>query len=62
MPNLINPEIDILDGQGKLIYNLKISNSNTFTSIDLKELNPSVYFVLLRDQGKIISQSKFIKY
>lgn len=60
--NLINPEIDILDGQGKLIYNLKISNSNTFTSIDLKELNPSVYFVLLRDQGKIISQSKFIKY
>jgi hypothetical protein len=60
--NLINPEIDILDGQGKLIYNLKISNSSTFTSIDLKELNPSVYFVLLRDQGKIISQSKFIKY
>ncbi|MBK9961002.1 MAG: T9SS type A sorting domain-containing protein [Saprospiraceae bacterium] len=60
--NLIDPQINILDGQGRLIYNLKISNSTTFTSIDLRELNPSVYFVLLRDKGRKISQSKFIKY
>jgi len=60
--NLINPEIQILDGQGRLVYTQRISNSHSTVSIGLRELNPSVYFILLKDQGRIISQSKFIKY
>jgi len=60
--NLINPEIQILDGQGRLVYTQRISNSHSTVSIGLRELNPSLYFVILRDQGMIVSKSKFIKY
>ena len=60
--NLISPEIQILDGQGRLVYTQRISNSHSTVSIGLRELNPSLYFVILRDQGMIVSKSKFIKY
>lgn len=52
-------QIDIYDSNGKLIQSNIINNSDT--SISLNDIVSGVFFVAILKEGKLLSQSKFIK-
>ena len=53
--------LQVVDLQGRIVYNQTIGNLSSSTRINISELNAGIYFVKISNNQGVISTQRFIK-